>query len=686
MRPSVRVAVGTGVAVLLLLATSSQARAKRLMMANQPPGPGGVINLPYQVSDNTGTTWMIYGAGWLQQQGNMPMYSQAAMIYVNQNQPQVNNNQAKLDAKTGEIIFENLPSQNCTITRRIKVDKDPGIARYIDIIKNTTNAEQTYQVMLQTNTNYSVNSAQVMNDPKRKQNAGQIAWIAQTSGNRTVVEMYAGKGAKQTFNIAYQQGNSQVSANISLTIPAGKEQAVMHLHTLSSDPSSGQKWVETLKESQLMKEIAPAIRKLIVNFASGSSFVGDFEILRGDQNFDVVELRTGDQYRGTVKEPVFKLATFYGPVALPVDKVIGLINVGEYRPRQLVITVDGEIFGGKLEKETISVELSSGQVTQVPLSQITRLGYRKRPNEPEEWTFDKPLVLMRSGERIGVQVPQYDIDVATRYGALKLKPSTIATLTLANDEHGIHEISLSDGSKFAGLVVSEKFEMKLSAAGNSNTSVTFPASAVGRIQFSPKVEDLDDSSPTLTLSNEDVLVGTLAGKLKLETAFDVLNLDAGQIKTLRHTKGSVQDVQVTLWDETTVSGQLAETELTCNLRCGVAMKVPVALVEEYSQPTPQPSGQIVEKAKQLVSELSAEDWKARDRAETALVGLGPIIVPTLKQLRGDQKPEAQQRIDAVLKTLEKQGAPATAPGAANAGPQAVPQPNPPVQQLEVLRE
>jgi hypothetical protein len=273
---------------------------------------------------------------------------------------------------------------------------------------------------------------------------------------------------------------------------------------------------------------------------------------------------------------------------------------------------------------------------------------------------------MRSGERIGVQVPAY--------------------------EHGIHEIALSDGSKFAGLVASEKFEMKLSAAGNNNTSVTFPASAVGRIQFSPKVEDLDDSSPTLTLSNEDVLVGTLAGNLKLETAFDVLKLDAGQIKTLRHTKGSVQDVQVTLWDETTVSGQLAETELTCNLRCGVAMKVPVALVEEYSQPTPQPSGQIVEKAKQLVSELSAEDWKARDRAETALVGLGPVIIPTLKQLRGGQKEEAQQRIDAVLKTLEKQGGPATAPGAANVGPQggpgapqAVP-PNPPVQQLEVLRE
>ncbi len=679
---------GVCIAVGFLAVSAVAARIRFMGNAGGPAG-GGMVNLPYQVQDSAGTTWMIYGSGWLQQQGNLPMFSQGAMLMINQNQPTMQVNQAKLDAKTGEVIFENMPCMNTTITRRIKLDKDAGVARYIDIIKNTQAAEQTVQLMIQTNTNYGITSAQMVPDPKHKDS--NLAWVAQTSGNRTVVELYSGKGSKQPFTINYQQGNSQVMANMSLVLPPGKEVAVMHFHTTATDPVAGMKWVNSIKESQLMKDIAPAIRKLIVNFSNGQAFIGDYEILRGDQ-FDVAELRTGDQYRGTIKETSFKLSTFYGPVELPVDKVIGLINVGEYRPRQLVVTSDGEIFGGKLEKDTIAIELSSGQVTQVPLAQISRLGYRKRAGEPEEWTFDKPLVLMRSGDRMGVQMPAYEIEVATRYGSLKLKPETIAAVSLANDEHGIHEIFLGDGSKFAGLVAADHFDMKLSTGGK-DTPVTFPSSAIARIQLNAKPEEPDENTPTLNLTNEDMLVGVLAGKLKLETAFDTLNIDAAQIKNLRHSKGSVQDVQVTLWDETTVSGQLSETELTCNLRCGVSMKVPVALVDEYHQPSPQPSDAVIKKTKDLVAQLNAEDWKERDRAETQLVGLGQIIAGTLKQMRPNQNAEAQQRIDSVLKQLEKlpdapkvtggedKGEKPALPAPAGAAPGAVPQPQvaPPVQ-------
>jgi hypothetical protein len=62
---------------------------------------------------------MLYGSGWLQQQGNTPVYSQGAILHINQNQPTMNVNQAKVDAKTGEVIFENMPCMNTTITRRI---------------------------------------------------------------------------------------------------------------------------------------------------------------------------------------------------------------------------------------------------------------------------------------------------------------------------------------------------------------------------------------------------------------------------------------------------------------------------------------------------------------------------------------------------------------------------------------
>src|SRR5207253_7215423 len=143
----------------------------------------------------------------------------------------------------------------------------------------------------------------------------------------------------------------------------------------------------------------------------------------------------------------------------------------------------------------------SGQVTQIPLSQIARAGYRKRADEPEEWTFDKPFVSLRSGDRVGIEMPAGPIEVVTRYGPLKLDPKTLTAIVFQNEEHGVHDIHLTDGSKFAGLVSAPEFEMKLSSGGGGATTqpsestpaqvVRFPSSAISRIQFAQAADEVD---------------------------------------------------------------------------------------------------------------------------------------------------------------------------------------------------
>jgi hypothetical protein len=63
---------------------------------------------------------------------------------------------------------------------------------------------------------------------------------------------------------------------------------------------------------------------------------------------------------------------------------------------------------------------------------------------------------------------------------------------------------------------------------------------------------------------------------------------------------------------------------------------------------------MIERIKSVVAELSADDWKQREHAEQQLVSMGPAVVGVLKDLSGSQSPEAQQRIDSVLKQLDKQ--------------------------------
>src|SRR5207244_5661420 len=107
--------------------------------ANQPAA--GTVTLPYTVSDNTGNQWFFYQYGQFQQQGNMPVYSQGAMLQVNGNYPQARNNQARVDEKSGEVVFDSMQVPGASLTRRILINKDEGRVRYIDIIKNTRRPE-----------------------------------------------------------------------------------------------------------------------------------------------------------------------------------------------------------------------------------------------------------------------------------------------------------------------------------------------------------------------------------------------------------------------------------------------------------------------------------------------------------------------------------------------------------------
>jgi hypothetical protein len=263
------------------------------------------------------------------------------------------------------------------------------------------------------------------------------------------------------------------------------------------------------------------------------------------------------------------------------------------------------------------------------------------------------MVLMRSGERIAVKMPTSAIEVATRYGKLSLRPEQVAAVLLATEDNGVHQVFLADGGKFSGLLAADSFEMTLDTGGPEQT-VKFPVSAIARFQLSPKVAEIEEATPTLKLANDDLLVGTISGQLKVDTNFDTITVNAGEIKSLAHPKENPADVQLVMFDGSTLSGQLQELDLQFQTAGGLSLKVPLALLEEYSQPQPQPSKDLTEKIKKIVEDLNSKDWKERDRAEAALLSMGPTAIGVLKQLRQDQPPEAQQRFDNILQQLEKQ--------------------------------
>jgi hypothetical protein len=436
---------------------------------------------------------------------------------------------------------------------------------------------------------------------------------------------------------------------LTYSIPGNKEIAIMHVHAVANGIADGQEFVKKLKDTKVFKDVPAAVRKLILNWNAGSSFFGEHEVLRGDM-FDVVETRTGDQFRGNLKDKSYKITTFYGAVEVPAERVISVVSIGAVRPRQLLFTIDGDVFGGTLEKDKIALELSDGQTMEVPLAQVSRVGYRKRPGEPDDPAFDKPFVLMRTGERIAIQAPTQPINVHTRFGPMKLKPEMLTAIVFQNEEHAVHELRMTDGTRLAALVDSAILEVKL--AGSEQT-IKFPLTTAARLQFRPEPESAGDEAPQLRLTNDETLMGTLTGKLRLDTGFSLLTLDAEGLKTLARIKESPADVQVVLWDETSFRGQLQEPQVTCVTAGGLEIKIPIALIEEYSQPLPKPSGAMVNKIKELVAQLNADDWNQRQKAQEQLISMGAAVVSVLKEVRAAQPEEAQSRIDQILAGVEK---------------------------------
>jgi hypothetical protein len=62
---------------------------------------------------------------------------------------------------------------------------------------------------------------------------------------------------------------------------------------------------------------------------------------------------------------------------------------------------------------------------------------------------------------------------------------------------------------------------------------------------------------------------------------------------------------------------------------------------------------MVDKIKSLVTELNADDWASRQRAQDKLTAMGNIAAGVLREMRPNQPEEAQSRIDQILTGLEK---------------------------------
>ncbi len=646
--------------------------------AEAPPQQPREVPLPYTFQDEQGTQWVVQQNGVIAP-GNTDVFDAGGALFVGgeaaYNAPTAT---AQFDAARNEVALPAVPMAGLHVSRRVAVDAAAGWCRWTEVLENRGVAPVHARVRVNFDLGAAAQNAQPINDEKTKRPMG----LAVFDGNRGIAMLAAGRRGRVAPEITWQQGGDQVNVAFDVDVQARQAAVLVHFQAVRASLDDADTFVRSMKDADVLKDLPPALAPHVVNFPVPQQFAGNVDVLRGDM-LDVVELRGGDRYKGTIVQPTFPLQTAFGPIELPAGRVAAMVSIGEVRPTQLLVTTDGEAFSGTLRLDAIKLELSSGQMTAIPVNGVARFGYRTRAGEAADPVAAaaaaagsrEPFVLLGSGDRVIVRPPAWDVPVLTRYGSFRLRPEAVAVVTFQADGQPVHELTLTDGSRFAGLVGVDHLDLTMRDTGKA---VGFPTASTVRLQLAPPPDEdaaaaaaAAGQRPLLALSNGDRLVGSLSGRLVLDAAFDTIDVDALEVRGLQPT-GAGAEVQATLWDGATLRGRVRDDTLHCALRCGVTLAVPVSLLEDYAQPQPKVPAKVAERVRGAVADLGAGSPAVRDRAAETLSAMGAPVAELLRSLRDQQSPEARTRLDQILAAFDAATRPAPMPPPPADGAQPVP--------------
>jgi hypothetical protein len=606
-----------------------------------------VIDIPVQspVTDPLGNHWTI-GPLSSSQTGNQPVYADVADLCVDSTRPNFTPGHARLEPN-GEVVFNFDPGNGYTLTRRARVVENGLVLRVADVITSTDGRAHCiwYGAHMQMP---SRNVEAIQSD------GGLVGYILEDIQGRAVVEIWGATAGAATFKIDPRANNNGIVAEdggTPLAAYGGRPVAIVHLHGTTADIASAHALVASLNSDKILADLPDDLRGHAVNFLPATQLISIADLLRGDES-DVVELRSGQRLHGLIQEKSLHLHNVVGNLEVQLSELEGAVmNKGPDWDCNL-LTRGGDVLRGRLELASVHLLLPDGNTTEVPASEITRLGMHagSAATQPAEAAW----ISTAGGDQIGIELPTVPIEIDTRYGALKIDPAVIAEINFSQVGHNDHEIVLADGSRISGILTSPTIELKPRQIGSS--PITLAVSALSTLHLRMPASQ-DKTKAMIKLIGGDVLVAKITGDISLDTTFNAATIHTSELTSLTPLPGSQASVIATLSDGVTVHGRLKGDDVACETAAGVVLRVPVLLIADYVQPQPSATMEQAAAVRRLVVQLSADDWKDRERAQAQLIAMGPVVVDLLQKLRPDQTPEGQQRINTVLVALQNQTKP-----------------------------
>jgi len=602
---------------------------------------GRRVNLTTRLNDGAGYTWDLQHYLNVGQGTN---YAYSGGVYCQVSGTNVSSNGwAHQNATGDELEIGPWNRGNYEVYRRCKVYRNHGMARWLDIFVNKTNSAQTLPVRIYTCTNSSV-SRTTYSTGGGSFGAKDWAFITEHSSSRPGL-LHVVCGPRSKVRPTLRVSGNVIYVNYTVTIPPRGTAVLCYFESQGRTVAELQKRMKEFRASKMLRDLSPAVRKLIINFRSGG-FLGDIELDRSGTG-DAILLKNGDSIFGAIDNPTFPIKTFYGRFDIAAKDAIGFAAVRGRDDQVHGLLVGGQVVTGALESKALQVSLPTGGKLQIPFGRIAQCSYRITKSKPEDTPMSDPLILLRTGDRLAFDPAQLKCEFQTRHGRVELSGKDLLEIQLAGENHGVHRAMFLNGSTLAGLLGPEQIALPLKLG----PTLKIPRDMLLAVRFAEEGKD-DDDLASLSLTNEDELYGRLADKeFVLATDFGQVKISPANVVTMTFGQGDRMRVAVKMWNGTVHRGRIEQSTLRFALQPGPVLNVHVGHIASVTNPHALPPGDIVKRVEQLVARLSAASYKDRQEAEDELKRMGASVIPLLRKHLKSSDPEVRQRVRVILDHL-----------------------------------
>jgi len=414
--------------------------------------------------------------------------------------------------------------------------------------------------------------------------------------------------------------------------------------------------MKAFRVSKVLRDLSPAVRRLIVNWSAGGFAGVDLE--RSETADTVIIADGGGPKYGRITNESFTVQTFFGPVTLPASKVVGMVAGAAETQTVRFALLDGQIVSADTGDTKVTLELPTSGKLEIPLSRIAQWSYRVTPERPLDSTFSGPYVMLRTGDRLAFEAGSVALSFRTRHGTIALDPLAMLHVTMDNEGNAVHQARFLNGSHVGGFLEPRKIAMKL----RLGASATISRDMVAQLRFAAE-ERTNTGLAFVAMTNEDELYGRLGDEtFDVVSEFGTVPIKPTNLRSIAFSATTVGYAVLTLWDGTILRGRIGSKPVAFQITPGPILRInPVQFVSIVC-PEALPPDDIVAKARKLIAILGSESYADRKKATEGLIKLGEGIAPILQRHLGETTdPEVSQRIEDILQKIGAPAKPAAAP-------------------------